>query len=188
MKYVSAITDCGAQCNLQPSGGDKAAWGLEKMTAADFKDLFVCPSCEFEEYVDRGTKPDQCPECGLVIAKWEEKMREDAEKEKIRRRLLRDQRLKGDNQSELDAKRKELERLKEMEREIMKELGIKPPSALWIIFEKYTISLSFAFSMTIVALTGIGFRYVDMYLEHLAYEETVQEVPGRGLRLSLRRW
>ena len=152
------------------------------MTAADFKDLFICPSCEHEERVDRGTKLEQCPECGLVMAKWEEKMREEAEKEKIRRRLLRDQRLHGDKQGELDAKRNELARLREMEREIMKELGIRPPSALWLLFEKYTISLSFAISMSIVALTGVGFRYVDLYLEHLAYEETVKTAPTEQIQ------
>lgn len=152
------------------------------MTAADFKDLFICPSCEHEEPVDRGTKLEQCPECGLVMAKWEEKMREEAEKEKIRRRLLRDQRLHGDKQGELDAKRNELARLREMEREIMKELGIRPPSALWLLFEKYTISLSFAISMSIVALTGVGFRYVDLYLEHLAYEETVKTAPTEQIQ------
>jgi len=62
---------------------------------------------------------------------------------------MRDQRLKGDKQDEPDANRKELERLRELEREILKELGIKPPSTFWVFFEKYTISLSFAISLSI---------------------------------------
>ncbi|MBT7371796.1 MAG: hypothetical protein HN816_14180, partial [Gammaproteobacteria bacterium] len=172
-KYVEAINQCGAQCNLQPSGEDKSAWSLEQMTQADIRDLFICPSCEYEEQMERGLKMEQCPECGLVIAKWEEKMREEAEREKIRRRLMRDQRLKGDRDAEMDAKRKELERLRELEKEIMKELGIRPPSQLWMFFEKYTISLSFAVTASIIMATGVAFRYVDNYLDKLAHEELV---------------
>ena len=172
-KYVEAIKQCGAECNLQPSGEDKSGWSLEQMTQADITDLFICPSCEHEEVSERGVKIEQCPSCGLVIAKWEEKMREEAEKEKIRRRLLRDQRLKGDREAELDAKRKELERLKELELEIMKELGIRPPSGLWLLFEKYTVSLGFAITASIIMATGVAFRYVDNHLDQLAHEELV---------------
>ncbi len=145
------------------------------MTKANIVDYFICPSCEHEEEFARGEKPDQCPNCGLVIAKWEEKMREEAEKEKIRRRLLRDQRLKGDRDAELAAKQAELDRLKALELEIMKELGIRPPSRLWQLFEKYTISMGFAFSASIVMATGVAFYHVDKYLEEqekIALEET----------------
>jgi ribosomal protein L37AE/L43A len=157
VKYVSAIQECGAQCNLQPSDRDKAAWRLEQKTNPDSTDLFVCPFCEHEEQVDKGSKLEKCPECGLVIAEW-------------------------DKQDDPDTNRKELERLRELEREIVKELGIKPPSALWVFFEKYTISLSFAISLLIVALAGVGFRYLDLYLEHLAHEETVAAAPSEQIR------
>lgn len=181
-KYVEAIKQCGAQCNLQPSGEDKSGWSLEQMTKADVRDLFICPSCEHEEQLERGGKLEQCPECGLVIAKWEEKMREEAEKEKIRRRLMRDQRLKGDREAELDAKKKELERLKALELEIMKELGIKPPSQLWMIFERYTISISFAITATIIMATGVAFRYVDNYLDQMAAEELAAAAPSQEIQ------
>ncbi|MEL0066090.1 MAG: hypothetical protein VXA40_14845 [Gammaproteobacteria bacterium] len=181
-KYVEAIRQCGAQCNLQPSGQDKSGWSLEQMTAADVRDLFICPSCEYEEQLERGGKLEQCPECGLVIAKWEEKMREEAEKEKIRRRLMRDQRLKGDREAELEAKKKELERLKALELEIMKELGIKPPSKLWMIFEKYTLSLSFAITAAIIMATGVAFRYVDNYLDQMAAEELAAAPPSDEIK------
>jgi tetratricopeptide (TPR) repeat protein len=181
-KYVEAIKQCGAQCNLQPSGEDKSGWSLEQMTKADIRDLFICPSCEHEEQLERGGKLEQCPECGLVIAKWEEKMREEAEKEKIRRRLMRDQRLKGDREAELDAKKKELERLKALELEIMKELGIRPPSQLWMIFERYTISLSFAITAVIIMATGVAFRYVDNYLDQMAAEELAAAAPSQEIQ------
>ncbi len=76
-------------------------------------DYFFCTSCEHEEEIESGTKLEQCSECGLVIAKWEEKMKEEAEKEKIRR-LMRDSRLQGDRQAEMEEKRKELERLQRL--------------------------------------------------------------------------
>lgn len=164
---------CGAQANLQPSGEDKSAWSLEQMTKAEFSDLFICPSCEHEEEYPRDEKPEQCPKCGLVIAKWEEKMKEEAEKEKIRRRLMRDQRLQGDAQADLEAKKAELERLRKLEREIMLELGIKPPGPLWIFFEKYTLPVSFAVTVMIIAATGVMFHFVDQWLDQQAYEEKV---------------
>ncbi|MDA0789788.1 MAG: hypothetical protein O2780_10075 [Proteobacteria bacterium] len=173
MKYVDAIRGCGGKCDIQEVGADE--WSLEQMTQADIRDLFICPSCEYEEQMERGGKMEQCPKCGLVIAKWEEKMREEAEKEKIRRRLMRDARLRGDRDEELEKKRNELERLRKLELEIMAELGIKPPSVLWQFFEKYTISVSFAVTCLIVMATGIAFRYADMYLEEMAHKELVAE-------------
>ncbi|MBT4377648.1 MAG: hypothetical protein HOD26_02405 [Gammaproteobacteria bacterium] len=182
VKYLSAIQECGAECNLQPSDRDKAAWGLELKTNPDSTVLFVCPFCEHKEQVGKGSKLEKCPECGLVIAEWEEKIRKEAEDEKIRRRLMREQRLKGDKQDDPDTNRKELERLRELEREIVKELGIKPPSTLWVFFEKYTISLSFVISLMIVALAGVGFRYLDLYLEQLSHEEAVAAAPSEQIR------
>lgn len=179
-KYEAAIQSCGAECNIQPAGDDRSSWSLEQMTQD--KEYFVCPSCEHEEEFERGTKVEQCPSCGLIIAKWEEKMREEAEKEKIRRRLIRDQRRKGDREAELEAKRKELERLRALERELMKELGIKPPSKLWLIFEKYTISMSFAISAAIVMVTGVAFYYVDQYLHNVSFQEIVQAEPSEEIK------
>ncbi|MDA0978949.1 MAG: hypothetical protein O3B72_10345 [Proteobacteria bacterium] len=181
-KYVDAIQKCGAQCNLQPSGQDKSGWSLEQMTKADIKDFFICPSCEHEEHVERGNKIEQCPNCGLVIAKWEEKMREEAEKEKIRRRLLREHRLKGDEQEQLDSKRAELERLRALELEIMKELGIKPPSAFWRLFEQHTALIGFGMAAVIVVSTIVGFKYTDEMLDKAAYEELVAAEPSAEIQ------
>ena len=182
VKYLSAIQECGAECNLQPRDRDEADWGLEQKTNTDSTVLFVCPFCEYEEQVGEASELEKCPECGLVIAEWETKIRKEAEEEKIRRRLMRDQRLKGDKQDDPDTNRRELERLRELEGEIVKELGIKPPSAIWVFFEKHTISLSFAIGLLIVALSGIGFRYLDFYLDHLAYEATVAAAPSDQVR------
>lgn len=181
-KYVSAIQACGAQCNLQPAGGDKSSWGLEEMSQADIRDLFICPSCEYEEQMERGLKMEQCPQCGLVIAKWEEKMRDEAEKEKIRRRLLRDQRLTGDRQEEIDAKKAELERLKALEREIMLELGIKPPGALWQLFEQYTFAISFGFTAVVVVVTAIAVQYGTGYVDRQSEAELAAATPSEEIQ------
>lgn len=181
-KYVAAIQGCGAQCNLQPAGGDKSSWGLEEMSKADIRDLFICPSCEFEEQMERGLKMEQCPQCGLVIAKWEEKMRDEAEKEKIRRRLLRDQRLTGDRQGDIDAKKAELERLKALEREIMLELGIKPPGALWQLFEQYTFAISFGFTVVVVVITAIAVQYGTGYVEGQSEAELAAAAPSEEIQ------
>ena len=101
-------------------------------------------------------------------------MKEEAEKEKIRRRLMLDQLMKGDRSSELEDKQKELERLRELEREIMKELALKPPSAFWVLLEKYTLSLGFAISAGIIMATGVAFYYVDDYMDKLAHEELLE--------------
>lgn len=181
-KYVDAIMKCGAQCNLQDSGEDRSAWSLEKMTKADLKDLFICPSCEYEEYIDRGGKMEQCPECGLVIAKWEEKMREEAEKEKIRRRLMREHRLKGDEDAARQKKEDELERLRALELEIMKELGIKPPGPLWRLFERHTALMGFGLTAIVVVSTILVFRYVDTQLDDAAYQELVDAAPSAEIQ------
>ena len=140
--------------NLQSSDRDKADWGLEQKTNTDSTVSFVCHFCEYEEKIGKASRLGKCPKCGLVIAEWETKIRKEAGEEKIRCRLMREQRLAVDKQDDPDTNRRELEHLRELEGEILKELGIKPPSALWVFFEKHTFSLSIAISLLILALTG----------------------------------
>ncbi len=166
-RYMDAILKCGAVCNIQASSDVGALSLVPKSAKVDF---FICPSCEYEEEVPQGTSYEQCPKCGLVIAKWEEKMREEAEKEKIRRRLMRDARLEGDREEDLARKREELERLRALELEIMKELGLKTPSRFWRFFERYPISVSSAFAMLIVAASGLVLHQVDQYLDAQAVD------------------
>lgn len=179
-KYAEAINKCGAECNLQSSDSKKSDWSLEQMTSSET--LFICPSCEHEESFGHGTKVEECPNCGLIIARWEEKMREEAEMEKIRRRQLKDQREKGDQDSQLEAKRAELERLRALMRELMKELGMKPPGRFWLLFEKYPLPISMAGAVLVVGLTAAAFRYIDDYLDSLAYQEKVAAAPTDEMR------
>ncbi|XOV88929.1 MAG: hypothetical protein ACFHX7_03355 [Pseudomonadota bacterium] len=161
-RYMEAILQCGASCNIQKSS---EAGGLTLVPKSRNIDFFVCPSCEYEEEIPQGTKIEQCPKCGLVIAKWEEKMREEREKEAIRRRLLRDARHQEDRETALKRKRDELERLRQLEREIMKELGLKPPGRAWLFFEKHPISVSSAFAILIIAASGLVLHQVDQLIK-----------------------
>ncbi len=77
------------------------------------------------------------------MAKWEERKAEEEEKDKIRRRLMRQQRLADDREADLDRKRAELERLRKLEAELMAELGIKPPSALMRLFQRHPFGMTF---------------------------------------------
>jgi ribosomal protein L37AE/L43A len=179
-RYVQAITNCGAECKTSPTG--ESGLSLIAKTTNKNTKLFICPSCEYDEEIPLGTEVEQCPKCGLVIAKWEERMAEEAEKEKIRRRLLRQARLAEDGQADIDRKRKELERLKALEREIMKELGLKPPGALWVFYEKYAISMSFAITSLIIMATGVTFFYVDQFLDQQRQEELVAAPPSEEIQ------
>lgn len=173
-KYVDAIQQCGAQSNLQPSDEDKASWALEQMTQAEaLLDLFICPSCEHEEEYPVGETVEQCPKCGLVIAKWEEQMKEEEENDKIRRRLLKEQREKGDGEPNLEAKRTELEALRKQEKEIMEELGIKPPGALWKFFEKRPLPVGLGTIVLVIGLTAVIFHFVDQWSDQQAFQEKV---------------
>lgn len=178
-RYVKAIVNCGAECKTSPVG--QSGLSLVAKTTSKNTKLFVCPSCEYDEEVPLGTEIERCPKCGLVIANWEEQMAKEAEKEKIRRRLLRQARLAQDGQAEIDRKNKELERLRAQEREIMKELGLKPPGLLWRIYEKYSISLSFAITSLIIMATGVVFFYVDQFLDRQRHDELIVAPPSEEI-------
>lgn len=179
-RYVKAIMNCGAECKTSPAG--KSGLSLIAKTTHKNTKLFICPSCEYDEEISLGTEIEQCPKCGLVIAKWEERLAEEEEKEKIRRRLLRQARLTADGQEEIDRKNKELERLRALEREIMKELGLKPPGVLWRFYEKYAIAMSFAITSLIIMLTGVAFFYVDQFLEQQRHEELIAAPPSEAIQ------
>ena len=83
---------------ILPSDGERANLSLVPKPLAT--ELFYCPACEYEETVPAGQVMAECPKCGLVLAKWQERLREEKEKEDIRRRLLRDARLHEDDAPE----------------------------------------------------------------------------------------
>ncbi len=180
-RYVKAIQKCGAQCNTNPTGNESLS--LMPKTAEQNTVMFICPSCEYEEDMLADDEPlEQCRKCGLVLAKWEERLAEEAEKEKIRRRLLREARLREDGQGELDARRKELERLRALEREIMKELGLKPPGRFWLFFEQHPFPVALSILVTVVMATGFAFKTFDAYKEQEEREALIAAAPSEEIQ------
>lgn len=163
-RYMQAILECGGNCNMQPSGSDgKGSLSLVPKPAN--VELFFCPACEHEEELAPGEAYEQCPKCNLVMAKWAERQEEERKKEEIRRRLLRDARMEDDASSEEQRKKDELAELKRLEAEIMKELGIKPPSKLWGMFSARPVSISVSIGILLITVSSAISFYVSGYLD-----------------------
>lgn len=163
-RYMQAIIACGGNCNMQPSGSDGKG-SLSLMPKPANVELFVCPSCGYEEELEEGATYEQCPSCELVLEKWAEKQEEERKKEEIRRRLLRDARFRDDHDNEEQRRKAELAELKRLEAEIMRELGIKPPSKLWQIFSQRPVSISASVGILLVALSSLVSFYVSDYID-----------------------
>jgi len=179
-RYVTAIMKCGAECNTHPTGSENLS--LVPKSIKKDTDLFVCPSCEHDEDIPRGTKLEQCPKCGLVIATWEEQMAEEAEQDKIRKRLLREARLDGDGKADKERKRKELEVLKIRQLELMEELEMKTPSALWRMLEKRPVSMSTLIGFAIIFVSALTFYFIDQHLDQQKAQELIAASPGDEIR------
>jgi len=178
-RYQQAIHKCGANCNIQPSTGEKGSLSLVPKKART--DYFVCPSCDYDEEIAVGQEIEKCPKCGLVIAKWEEKQREEREKEEIRRRLLRQARLTDEGDQQFQRQRDELERLRKLEREIMAELGIKPPGALWVFFEKHPFSVGITFTLVILVATVLGMSHFNNLMVQEAEAKVAAAEPSADM-------
>ena len=163
-RYMQAILECGGNCNMQPSGSDGKG-SLSLIPKPTNVELFFCPQCEYEEELPEGETYEQCPSCGLIIAKWAEKQEEERKKDEIRRRLMRDARFRDDHDSEEQRRKEELAELKRLEAEIMKELGIKPPSKLWQMFSQRPFSISVSVGVLLVALSSLISFYVFDHIE-----------------------
>lgn len=162
-RYMRAIIKCGAQCSVEPT--ESNAGGLS-LVPKRFRttDVFTCPSCQYQEEVPLGETLEVCPECDLVLSKWEEHQAAEKEKEAIRRRLMRQQRLQDDRSADVERKKAELERLKKLEAEIMAELGVKPPSALMRAFQRHPAAITFAGIVIVAGATVAGMVQLNSYL------------------------
>ncbi|MBL4682182.1 MAG: hypothetical protein JKY88_15860 [Pseudomonadales bacterium] len=191
-RYREAITNCGANCNVQPSG---IASGLSLEPKPQVTDLFLCPSCAYEEELDEGMTYEECPSCGLVVEKWEAKQLAEAEKAEIRRRLLRDARIQEEGVDDATRKQDELERIRAIERELMIELGIKPPGRFWMFFSSNPVSVSISLAALLVtaslALSFFLNQYIDaeeqaQLLKAAPIEEIQEAVPILAEAVSLK--
>lgn len=173
-RYMQAIVECGGNCNMQPSGS-VGKDSLALMPKPANVELFLCPACEYEEELPEGQTYEQCPKCDLVMDKWAERQEDEQRKEEVRRRLLRDARFKGDAESDEDRKKNELAELKRLEAELMKELGIKPPSRLWTLFSARPVSISASIGILLVTLSSAISLTVSGYLDSQVTAEIVAE-------------
>lgn len=180
-RYMQAILDCGGSCNMQPSGSDGKG-SLSLIPKPANVELFFCPSCEHEEELEPGETIEQCPECGLILAKWAEKQEEERKKEEIRRRLMRDARFKEEGDNEEQRKKDELAELKRLEAEIMKELGIKPPSKLWTMFSQRPVSISASVGILLVTISSAISFYVSDFLQAQEEAEFVAAPPSEEIQ------
>ena len=180
-RYMKAILKCGAVCNVESNSVNENGLSLipKQFTTTD---TFICPSCHHEEQINIGEKLPKCPQCGLVIAKYEEKMKAEKEKAEIRLRLMRDQRVKTDRDDDHVRKRDELNRIRALEREIMEELGIKPPGRLWLFYDQHTVVLSFAIFVMIVSMTAMTLRFVDNFLGAAEQAELAETQPSEEIQ------
>jgi tetratricopeptide (TPR) repeat protein len=180
-RYMQVILDCGGNCNMQPSGSDGKG-SLSLIPKPANVELFFCPSCEYEEELEPGQTYEQCPKCDLVLAKWAERQEEERKKEEIRRRLLRDARFQDDAASDDQRKRDELAELKRLEADLMKELGIKPPSKLWQIFSQRPVSISTSIGILLVTLSSVISFLVSEHLDSKQAAEIAMAPPGEEIQ------
>jgi DNA-binding SARP family transcriptional activator len=181
-RYRSAIMDSGGACNIQPGDGDKANLSLVPKPLST--NLFYCPACEHEEDLPLGEVMLQCPKCDLVLSKWQERLKEEKEKDDIRRRLLRDAQLNEDS-SQLHRKRRdELDRLRQLEREIMLELGIKPPGRFWLFYSDHPFSVSAAVALLLLTCSSIGLFLVNDWV-HDREQAALAEAPSSEAVLAM---
>lgn len=182
-RYMQAILECGGSCNMQPSGSDGKG-SLSLVPKPTNVELFYCPACEHEEELAPGESYDQCPKCDLVLAKWAERQEEEKKKEEIRRRLLRDARFKDDAVSDEQRRRDELAELRRLESELMKELGIKPPSKLWTIFAKRPVSISASAGILLVTLSSVISFVISGYLDSREAADIASQPPSKEIQAA----
>ena len=147
-KYHSAITAAGGQCNYKPSTNTNTKLELDTVVERSTEKRFECPACQYSEVLEgKKPAPEICPECGVVLSKYERVKSGKDEREKIRKQVL------ALHQSRTQIDDKENERLaeekrrKQLEKEIQRELGIP----------KYLTTPSGLFSSgAFVLMMGIG--------------------------------
>lgn len=178
-RYMEAILRCGATCNIQLSS---ERGGLALVPKSRSMDFFVCPSCGYEEEIPKGTRYEECPKCGQVIAKWEEKLRKEREEEARRRRQIREARNEEDQADDVKRKLESLEELRMREREIMEDLGMKFPGPVLRLFERYPVSFSVVAVGLLIGLSSLTMYYVDRYMAKQHYAHLVAKPPSAQIR------
>ena len=129
-RYRAALTKSGVICNLRPSQASTAELVLVPMVEDEETQSeldFECPSCGFRQTFETvGEVPLLCPACGVSPEKFKLLRNELAERERIKKRLLRQQQIDQKLQEEeAQQRRREAER-QALEDEIRREMNLSP--------------------------------------------------------------
>ncbi len=173
---------CGAICTLEKNQPDEDA-GLS-LVPKKYRttQTFICPQCEYEKEIPLGTDVEVCDSCGLVIAKWEQKITADKRKEVRRKKSLRDARLQESSKEHELRKKAELERLTGAIAELRQEMQIKGPGRFWQFFEKYTLPVSLSVATLIILVTVTSYYSYSRYRDNSDRQALLVQEPSEQIR------
>lgn len=127
-KLQLGIHRLGGVCNYRPSTTSAAAPRKLELAPIEFteeKQVFVCPACDYREDFPKVKEPPAvCPACGIIPSKYTKKSAMEAEREKIKARLLNAHKLREQQDSEQAEREAHAERIRKLEEQIRKELGL----------------------------------------------------------------
>lgn len=119
-KVQKEILRLGGVCNYRPAVALDASFELAPIEEEGVAGgMFTCPACGYQQKL-AGEAIHVCPQCGLILSKYGKVKALKDERDRIRKRLMREQ--KARQESEMETWRRQ------MEEKIRKELGL--PKAL----------------------------------------------------------
>lgn len=129
-RYRVALAKAGAVCNIRPASAAAVGLSLAPIEEASAEArAFTCPACGYTQNLQENDEQLlTCPSCGVVPEKYLKLQEEQAERERIKARLLKQNEAQRAQREAEAAERAEQARREALEEEIRKELAL--PSAL----------------------------------------------------------
>ncbi|RQW82241.1 MAG: hypothetical protein EHM62_03885 [Methylococcus sp.] len=129
-RYRVALAKAGAVCNIRPASAAAVGLSLAPIVEASAEaHEFSCPACGYTQNLqENDPRLLTCPSCGVVPEKYLKLQEEQAERERIKARLLKQNEAQRAQREAEAAERAEQARREALEEEIRKELAL--PSAL----------------------------------------------------------
>ena len=129
-RYRVALAKAGAVCNIRPASAAAVGLSLAPIEEASAEArAFTCPACGYTQNLQENDEQLlTCPSCGVVPEKHLKLQEEQAERERIKARLLKQNEAQRAQREAEAAERAEQARREALEEEIRKELAL--PSAL----------------------------------------------------------
>ncbi|MCK9396756.1 MAG: hypothetical protein M0Q44_14335, partial [Methylobacter sp.] len=121
-KIQSTLYKAGLICVYKPGSGGaelSLAQGREAITTR----VFTCPNCKFELTLDNDNPdPVKCSKCFVNINEYLDKLKQQEEREALKRRLIATQTKEQQDIAQQLKKEAELRRKQQMEEEVLQEL------------------------------------------------------------------